>query len=252
MNPRSRGFTKRSRPAPEAGGPQSHRLPRLDEGLPQGDRVLVLDVELVAGRAGVAGSGSEDREAGDLAVGDPEAAGEWGIGGAQSVEDAACGGALEREQRRRPAAVLDLHARTGVFADPAVRGVDVGRVHAEEDLVLADPREHHVVDAAAAFVEQEPVTRLSDRQGRDLAGHEFFGGGEGALAAQLDLTHVRDVEEARALAHGFVLLLDRGVLHGHLVSREGNEAGTEALVGRVERGPPELVGHAPPSPLRLL
>ncbi len=62
--------------------------------------------------------------------------------------------------------------------------------------------------------------------------------GGGAGSGYLDLTHVRDVEHARVLAHRLVLSPDPRVLQRHLETRETHELGA--------RGPMVLVQRAAP------
>ncbi len=143
-------------------------------------------------------------------------------------------------QRGRGAPVVDDHLARDVRLDPAAILLDVRGVDAQEELALAEARHDHVVDAAALVVQHQPIARAAEREVRHIAGHERIDGGHRTRAREMDLAHVRDVEEARALADRGVLLEDRGVLDRHLVAREGNEACAQTAMGLVERGAEEL------------
>ena len=92
-----------------------------------------------------------------------------------------------------------------------------------------------VVDEAAARVEQAGVDRLAIGDARQIVGDEPVRRFERALALELDLAHVADVEEARLRANGFVLGDETGVLHRELPTGEVDEAASELLVGGVQR-----------------
>jgi len=68
----------------------------------------------------------------------------------------------------------------------------------------------------------------------EIVGDEAVGLLEGAGAAELDLAHVGDVEEAGGGAHRLVLLLEPGVLHRHVPAGEIDHAAPELPVGGVE------------------
>jgi hypothetical protein len=61
----------------------------------------------------------------------------------------------------------------------------------------------------------------------------------GTVAGQLQLSHVRDVEDSCRGAHGPVLAHDGRVLHRHLPAGEGDEARAESGVALVQRRAPE-------------
>ena len=62
-------------------------------------------------------------------------------------------------------------------------------------------------------------------------------------ALDVELTHVRDVEDATVAAHGEVLGDHAVVLHGHLPAGEGNHAGSERDVTVVQGRPLESAYH---------
>ena len=60
----------------------------------------------------------------------------------------------------------------------------------------------------------------------------------------VELAHVRDVEDAAVLAHGAVLRDDALVLHGHLPAGEGHHARACREVALVERRPQKRLHRA--------
>ena len=63
------------------------------------------------------------------------------------------------------------------------------------------------------------------------------------FAADLELAHVRDIEDTGPRPHGAVLVHDRAVLDRHLEAGEGNEACAQIDVAVEQRRPPERL-HA--------
>ena len=63
------------------------------------------------------------------------------------------------------------------------------------------------------------------------------------VAADLELAHVRDIEDTGPRPHGAVLVHDRPVLDRHLEAGEGNEACAQIDVAVEQRRPPERL-HA--------
>ena len=141
---------------------------------------------------------------------------------------AAASRTLQREQSHVVAHVLDGDAeRVGVPRD--VREVlgDVRRVHDHHDVVGKAIDEAVVLDRAA-IVENRRIVDLPDGERRDVVGRDEVHEINGAVAADDELAHVRDVEQAALLAHGLVLGGDaHRVLDGHLVAGEGDDLGAE-------------------------
>ena len=102
--------------------------------------------------------------------------------------------------------------------------VDVGCVHAQKELALGNPVDGHIVEYATFGVAEHSVADAADSKRRDVARQEPLGARDRRSARQMELSHVRDVEEPRALSDGRVLLEDGAVLDGHLPARERNEA----------------------------
>ena len=117
--------------------------------------------------------------------------------------------------------------------------LDVRGVHDHQDVIGAGAVHDDVVDDRAALVAQKPIPRLSDGEPGDVARDEPIDGGQRCRSLEVELSHVREVEEARGLAHGAVLGHDPGVLDGHLVARERHHARAETAVLFVERRAPQ-------------
>ena len=89
-------------------------------------------------------------------------------------------------------------------------------------VLLAD---HRVLGAA-----HRQAARIRDQgAGQRVAG-------AGALEEQL--AHVGEVEQARALAHGSVLLEDAAVLDGHRPAAELDQTGAQSTMDLDKRGEP--------------
>jgi hypothetical protein len=62
----------------------------------------------------------------------------------------------------------------------------------------------------------------------------------GRRGFEVQLAHVRDVEEPGGFAHGVVLVHDAGILHGQLPAAEGDDSSAERFVlveqGRASKG----------------
>jgi hypothetical protein len=116
--------------------------------------------------------------------------------------------------------------------DLAVRGVRHHHV-----AVLAGAVDDEVVDHAAVAVEQQRVLRLAQRDRRELARERVVERLGGLGSDDDDLAHVRQVEQARVLAHGVVLGEVARVPHGHLPAGEVGEARAGRAVHLVERAP---------------
>ena len=83
---------------------------------------------------------------------------------------------------------------------------------------------------AAAFVAHQRVLTLPRRQFADVVGEGLIEKGRGPRAADLDLAHVGNVEQAGRLPHSQVLVGNAGVLHRHLPAAELNQFSAQRLV----------------------
>ena len=100
----------------------------------------------------------------------------------------------------------------------------------------------HVVDRGAVRQGQGRVLGLPVRQLRDVVGGDPLQEVLGPRPRDLELAHVRDVEQARGPAHREVLGDEARVLDGHVPATEGDHPGPALPVDGVEWRLAEL-GH---------
>ena len=86
----------------------------------------------------------------------------------------------------------------------------VGGVGDGQIAIRPEPVGEEVVEHAAVLVAEQRVLRAALGELGHVVADEPLEQGAGARAAGLDLAHVADVEDARALAHGGVLGTDPG------------------------------------------
>ena len=222
-------------PGGQAAG--AHVVGRGEERVPDGDRVLGRDDQLVTQLAGVAGAAHGQLH--------PV---ERGGGEAHVVVP---GGQAERAQQVRRARALDREHRVRLVlvgdGDPGGRGGaqprgDLGGVRGvgdQEDVVVGvqvgDDVVHH---AAGGVVAAERVLRLAGADPAEVVAEAGVDEVRRARPGDPDLAQVRDVEHADALADCRVLLehAATGVLQRHLPAPEGGELRAERGVPLVQRG----------------
>ena len=122
--------------------------------------------------------------------------------------------------------------------DRAIRGVD----H-EEIQALAEPVDNEVVDDSAVLVRQQRVLRFTLVEPVEVVRQRSLQELAGARPLDLELAHVRDVEDARVGPHRPVLGDDALVLHGHLPAGERHHPRPQLDVPIVERRVEERLGH---------
>ncbi len=143
---------------------------------------------------------------------------------------------LDRDERALAVEVLRLHVAGEVAADVRPHLVGVAGVDDQQPAVLVEPVKDHVVVRTAVLVGEDVVARLTGLHVRDLVDGQRLGPCAHVRAAQVELRHVREVEQARSLAHGLVLLEDARILHGHLEPAKRHDPRTQRQVSIVERG----------------
>ena len=155
-------------------------------------------------------------------------------------------GPLQRQHRDLAGAVVEQHPVGDVRGQPVAVGVDAGRVHDQQDVVVAEPVGDQVVDRAAALVQEQRVLRPAGADPVDVVREHALDERDRLGAADLELAHVRDVEDAGVIAHRQVLGDDALVLHRHLPSGEGNHPSSGGHVAVVERCAAEGLGRVHP------
>ena len=189
-----------------------------------GPLLLVALGTIISGRAGLVNIGQE----GQLFVGEFLAQ-RRGLG------------PLDGEQRVFVADVLHLGVELVVLDDPGKVAVLIGGVDAEEEAVVGEPVNEQVVDEAAALVEQTRVLRLAVLEARGAVRSGLLDEVERLGADDFELPHVADVEQTNALADGFMLGDEAGVLDRHVPAAEVDHTRPEGAVNLVERGSEEVL-----------
>ena len=118
---------------------------------------------------------------------------------------------------------------------PFVVHVLVARIHDEEVAAGLHPVGDEVVDDPAVLVRQQRVLRAADLGLVEIVREQGLQQVVRLRALDLDLAHVRDVEDAPVLTHRPVLGDHTLVLHGHLPAGERNHSGAERDMALVER-----------------
>ncbi len=99
-----------------------------------------------------------------------------------------------------------------------------------------DPGRHQIVEDAACLIEQQGIAHPGWAERLQIAGNERLQRPRGGAAAQADLSHMRNIEEAGLGAGMKVLGDDAGrVLHRHLVPSEPDHAGAAPEVQLMQR-----------------
>ena len=130
------------------------------------------------------------------------------------------------------ARVFDGAIELVVRGDVLVILVLIGRVHAQEEMIVGDLVDQDVVDETAVLVEQPGIVRLADLQLRGGVGRDVIDQLQRFRPANFDLAHVADVEQAHALAHGVVLIDDAGVVDRHVPAAEIDHLRAHSAMGR--------------------
>jgi hypothetical protein len=142
---------------------------------------------------------------------------------------------LNRDQRVRAVVIFqaDVACAPPFEQFPHLGGVR--SVHDEQPIVVFETIKNDVVVRSAAFVAKEIVPRLPRLHRRDVIDGQGVRPPCDVLSAQRELAHMREIEEAGAIAHRIVLAQYAGVLHGHLETAEGHHARAERGVRVVKR-----------------
>ena len=151
--------------------------------------------------------------------------------------------ALHGQQRVLVGDVADVGARNLAFPQPGEVCLAVGRVDDEEIAEVVEPIDDQVIDDPAAVVRQERVLRLPGLQLVEVVRERRLKQLGRARPLDLELAHVRDVEDSGVAAHRLVLLDHSCVLNGHLPARKRNEPSAERDVAVVERSPEQGLSH---------
>jgi hypothetical protein len=212
--------------------PARRHAPRQD-GVPETAGVFVHAGELDALLARVAGA--VDHHLDPVEQAELEREGLAGLE-AEALERAR---PLNGEERVLVRDVAHVRAAQLAFLQPGVVGVAVRSVDDDEVAVLVEPVDDHVVDDPARLGRDQRVLRGTRPQLVDVVGERRLDQVARRRALDLELAHVRDVEDAGVGPHRPVLGDHAGVLDGHLPPGERHHPRAERNVTVVERCPAE-------------
>ncbi len=142
---------------------------------------------------------------------------------------------LDGQQRVLVGRIPHLGAADLALLQPRIRRVTVARVDDEEIVVRIDPVGDQIVDDAAAVVRQQRVLRVALTELVEIVREQRLKQLVRVRALDVELAHVRDVEDAAVGAHRPVLRNDALVLDGHLPAGEGHHPRAGCDVASVER-----------------
>ena len=156
-------------------------------------------------------------------------------------------GPLDGEHRVVVDRVPNLDVEVGgVGREPLVVGLVVGGVRHRQIAVIGEAVGEQVVEDAAVLTAEDRVLGAAHLQPRDVVREQALEQRFGLRAGGLDLSHVRDVEDAARLADREVLGTDALVRHRHLPAREGDQSRPGARRGRRIEGSASATAVATP------
>ena len=144
-------------------------------------------------------------------------------------------GPLEGELGRLIGEILQSAVPGQVGGHPIPVLADVGGVDHRQPGRVRTAVDDQIVHHASVLVAHGGIAGLAVRHAGKVVGHEPVEVGQGVGAPEEQLSHVADVEQAAAGAHGPVLGDDAGVLHRQQPSGKGNQLAPRRRVAVVER-----------------
>ncbi len=195
-----------------------------------------VDEDLEPVLAGVAGPRDQPRDPGDGPLGGGVVAQRRQVDVGQRPEDLGRARTLDGQQagRQRPVVEDRLEALEslgeGVGDDRRVAGVGD-----DQEAVLAEAVDDQVVDDPAVGRADHRVVGATDGQARRVGDERRRECRAGLGALDVELAHVRQVEQPDPLADGPVLLDDRAVLDRHQPAAEFDQPRAERAVGVGQR-----------------
>ena len=222
----------------EADGQEAGLAAGFTERRPDRARTLARDEDFEPILARVAGPRDDRARPSEACPDDAEGVKPRHLGAALGAEDLRRARALDGDERGPGRTILERGVRAEELQNvrPVLR--DVRGVHHHHELVDSDAIHDDVVHDRPALVAEKPVARLPHVEARDVARDQPIDGSLRAPAAEVELPHVRQVEEPGARTNGAVLGDDPRVLDWHLVAREGDHLRTEVPMLVVERRAP--------------
>ena len=213
-------------------GAEACRLrPALDNPVPQLGRVLGRNHQLDASLACVAGPVDHAGDSVDLTLRERE---RRRVGEAEPFQRAR---PLNGQKSVLIGNVPDVRAGKLAFLQPFEVGLPVRGVDDEEVTKRGELVDDQVVDDPSGLVREQGVLRSAVVEALDVVREDRLQERTGARAFDLELSHVRDVEDAAVRPHRLVLGNHPLVLDGHFPAREGNHARPEGDMTVVNRRP---------------
>ena len=230
-------------PCGQPGRHQAGLGPRRGQRGPDVLRVLRGGEQLETIFAGVPGPGQQDAAAGHRGrlagvVPDPvqRDAGQW-------PEDARRGRPLDGDQRIAGRLVGDLRVVGGrPLGERGQHHPGVGRVRHHQELLVGQPVHDEVVQDAAVGRADHRVPGAAGRHRGQVTDQRVVQGGRRARAADADLAHVRQVEQASRGPHGPVFRGLAAVPQRHQPPGELGHRGAQAVMHAAQRRLPRLGG----------
>ncbi len=109
------------------------------------------------------------------------------------------------------------------------------RIDDQQETFGLGPRHHPVVQDAALGIEQQRVLLLAGRQDGKIGRGQGLERGDGALARQPRLAHVRHVEQAGGRSRPLMFGQHAFVLHGHVIAGKRHHTRAKCDVAIVKR-----------------
>ena len=221
---------------------------RLEQCVPQLGRGGRLHEDLEPVLARVARPRDERWDAGDRSLRRGVVAQRRQVDIGQRPEDLGGQRALDSQQSGRERAIVEDGLEPFEPGGECV-GHDrrVARVGDDQEALLAEPVDDEVVDDPAVGGADHRVLGATDGQGGRIRDQRRGEGQAGLRAVDVELAHVRQVEQADSLADRPMLVDDRAVLDRHQPATEFDQPRTEVAVGIGQGGEVdrrlEGVGH---------
>ena len=177
---------------------QATRTGAVHQRRPDVGRRAGVEHHLEAVFAGVAGARHECGRAADVGLHEG-VAGQWlQVGAARGLQNLLRPRALDADERRLQRPIVKVHIKVeavALFGEErdvvfAVRGIED-----EQDLVIVEHVADHVVEDAAVGLTQHRVGGFALPNARQVARAALLGQRQGIRPAQVDATHVRQIEQ---------------------------------------------------------
>ncbi len=155
----------------------------------------------------------------------------------QLLQDRLCIRALQRELAIIGADVFQLDRFAGVMRrDPFPVFFSRACIDDQQQVVCCETINHQIVNDRALWRCQCRVLRLTVDEFTDVVRGDAIDESDSIGATNVDLTHMRDVEQS-GVGSCAQVFFDRpgGILHGHIPAAEVDHASTQLPVGAVKR-----------------